>query len=208
MAFDYADAKKRIIRGASGILHLGGHTGQEANLYHRAGKPVLWVEGDPRLFPELVKAIAPYPTQRALNALLGRENLDSVQFHIANNNGASSSIFPLAPRHGFEGIQLKMIDSITLPLARLDSLISAQKVAALSHWVVDLQGAELEALVGAGELLQSCLTMEIEVSKRRVYDGGVDYSQLESFLGENGFTSLWEPARDSHGDHLFFRTRR
>ena len=151
-----------------------------------AGKPVLWVEGDPRLFPELVKAIAPYPTQRALQALLGRENLDSVQFHIANNNGLSSSIFPLAPSHGFEGIQLKMIDSITLPLVRLDSLISAQEVADLSHWVVDLQGAELEALVGAGDLLQSCLSMEIEVSKRRVYDGGVYYSQLESFRGKTG----------------------
>ena len=44
---DFADAKIRVIRGASRILHLGGHTGQEANLYHMAGKPVLWVEGDP-----------------------------------------------------------------------------------------------------------------------------------------------------------------
>lgn len=206
--FDYAEAKRRMVFGASGILHLGGHTGQEAKLYSEAAKPVLWVEGDPRLFSELAKTIAPHPGQRAINALLGRENLEGVEFHIANNNGASSSIFPLAEDHGFEGIQLKMIDSVTLPLSRLDSLVSAQEVEALSHWVVDLQGAELEALVGAGDLLESCLTMEIEVSKRRVYHGGVDYSELESFLTQHGFSSLWEPPPGSHGDHLFFRTRR
>lgn len=207
MAFDYAEAKRRIVFGASGILHLGGHTGQEAKLYSKGSKPVLWIEGDPRLFQELTNAIFPYPEQRAVNALLGRENLDNVIFHIANNNGASSSIFPLANNHGFEGIRLEMIDSITLPLSRLDSLVSAEEVAGLSHWVVDLQGAELEALIGAGDLLTSCLSMEIEVSKRRVYDGGVDFSELQGFLGEKGFTSLWEPPRDSHCDHLFFRTR-
>ena len=86
-------------------------------------------------------------------------------------------------------------------------MVLALEAAEYSHWVVDLQGAELEALVGAGDLLKSCLSMEIEVSKRRVYEGGVSFLELEKFLGSKRFCSLWEPARDSHGDHLFFRTR-
>ena len=205
--FDGREARRRILSSASGVLHLGAYTGEEASSYFEQGLSVFWVEGDPRLFKRLQDQIAPYAGQVAVNALLGRENIDQVDFHIASNDGGSSSIYPLADHHGFENIGLQMVETIQLPLARLDSIISLDQVAKYSHWVVDLQGAELDALIGAGSLLDSCHTMEVEVSTREVYSGGVQYGELADFLLENGFCSLWDPRPGRHLDHLFFRAR-
>lgn len=204
---DLQEVRRRILSSSSGVLHLGAHVGQEAGAYSNQGLPVVWVEGDPKVYERLQEKIAPYANQRAINALLGRENVDLVDFHIASNDGQSSSVYPLANNHGFESIGLQMVESIRLPLVRLDEIIPPDQITAYSHWVVDLQGAELEALIGAGDLIDSCYTMDVEVSTREVYSGGARYHELADFLSEKGFCSLSDPGPGRHLDHLFVRAR-
>jgi FkbM family methyltransferase len=203
----HAHLRRVILAEATGILHLGAHVGGEAVEYSKLGIPVVWVEGDPSIYAELEKSIAPLSRHRGLLALLGAEDKDSVKFNLASNNGGSSSLYALEQNHGFEKIGLEMVGSKMLPMKRLDSALDSEQVKGLSHWVVDLQGAELEALKGADSLLDYCQTLEIEVSLRKIYKGGVQYAELKEFLREKGLSPLWNPHPGFHGDHFFFRFR-
>ena len=172
------------------MLHLGAHTGQEAADYARIGLPVVWVEGDPRTFRKLRRNISKFPNQIAAQGLLDESERD-VTFWRANNSGASSSVFPLAEDHGYKSIGLEMVGKKKIRSTRLDKLFSEAEISHLSHWVLDLQGSELRALKGAGNLLSIASSLEVEISREPQYDGGVLYPELKDFLMEQGFREIW-----------------
>ncbi len=136
-------------RRAKGILHLGAHLGQEARDYAELNKPVVWVEALPHIHARLAKTIEQFPGQRALCALLGDRNGAQRIFHISNNSeGVSSSIFQFGGYGSGDNslwpeLGLAMVDSLTLPMFRLDTLLLGNDIDARQYdfWVVDLQGA-------------------------------------------------------------------
>lgn len=193
-----------ILQTSSGVLHIGASRGQEANFYNSLGKPVIWVEAIPNVYEDLLNKIAAFEEQQAHCALLGDKDGEVSDFFVASNNAESSSIFPLTASHGFPGV--KMDTKIELKMSRLDSIFSASDISLFSHWVIDVQGAELLVLRGAGKLLELCKTLEVEVSSRDVYQGGVNHQELREFLRVNGFTQLFELPPSFHGDTLFIRT--
>ncbi len=203
----------RLLR-ASGILHLGAHFGQEAATYAQYDKPVLWVEALPHIYASLEKNIQQYHKQRALCALLGNRDGEQKKFYVSNNmHGVSSSMFPFG-EHGsgdkslWPQLKLAMEGSVTLSTIRLDTLMYRNDidVADYDFWIVDLQGAELLALQGAGELLSRCNAMYVEISTVDVYRGGVLWPELRQWLIEAGFTAVWEPTM-KHDDVLLVRNR-
>ena len=196
--------RKRLLDGSNGVLHIGAHFGQEAGEYAAKEKTVIWIEAHPEYFKTLNITIGKYPNQIAVNALLG-ESSKKTQFFIASNEGASSSIFDLSLEHGYEEIGLKMTTTVELDMKRLDDVLSPDMVKNLSHWVVDVQGAELSVLKGAGELINFAKSMEVEVSTREVYQGGVLFEELNAFLGSQGFEPVHQPLPSWHGDILFVR---
>lgn len=195
---------------AHGILHLGAHTGQEREIYRELGKPVIWIEANPQVFPTLQSNIASTPDQSAFCALLGDVDGREQTFHISSNfDGVSSSIYPfgeyaVGEKSLWPELDLKMVSTLTLPMVRLDTLLTANNVNAedYSFWVLDLQGSELEALLGAEESLQHCHGLLAEVSESEVYQGGTSYGDLKRFLATKGFSPLWEPHL-AHDDVLF-----
>ncbi|MGC8170010.1 hypothetical protein, partial [Salmonella enterica] len=56
---------------------------------------VLWIEPIPTVFETLQAYIANYPKQKAVQALITDRDGQEITLHIANNAGASSSIFEL-----------------------------------------------------------------------------------------------------------------
>jgi FkbM family methyltransferase len=206
-------AKIREHQGrATGILHLGAHTGQEREVYREIRKPVVWVEANPEIFSVLQSHIAPIPGHLALCALLGDTDGKEQTFHISNNfEGVSSSIFPFGEyaageRSLWPELDLKMVSAVTLPMVRLDTLLAANKLDSRDYnfWVLDLQGAEILALAGAGESLVHCRCVLAEVSEKEVYRGGADYEDLQRRLAEAGFSPAWEPDLP-HDDVLFVK---
>jgi FkbM family methyltransferase len=198
--------------GATGILHLGAHTGQEREVYRELGKPVVWVEANPAIFPLLQSNIATIPHHSALCALLGDTDGKEQTFHISNNSaGVSSSVFPFGEyatgeRSLWPELDLKMVSTITLPMVRLDTLLAANKSDPRDYnfWVLDLQGAEILTLAGAGQSLIHCRTVLAEVSEKEVYRGGAVYQDLQRHLAAAGFSPAWEPHLP-HDDVLFVK---
>ncbi len=193
-----------IYQQADGILHLGAHYGQEAENYYKSGARVIWFEGMPDVFETLSHRIKIYPNQTAILAVLGDSNR-LVNFNVTDNQGQSSSVFSLAKGHRFP---TKVVSEIPLQMKRLDEILTPKDLADFSHWVVDVQGAELIVLQGAGDLLNNCYTLDVEVSTYETYTGGTKFEDLNTFLKEQGFVPLWEFANNSHGNLLYVRNRR
>jgi FkbM family methyltransferase len=210
-----ADRVAEVITGwSSGILHVGGHHGQESGWYAEMGKDVLWVEAMPDAATALAERIAPYPNQAVIEACLSDVDGEQVTFHVSSNDrGASSSLFPFGdaatgPRSMWPDLDLRMVEELTLTTSRLDTIL-AQRVDRpehFDHWVIDVQGAELLVLAGAEHSLQHCRSLVVEASSIDVYSGGARWPDLRAFLEARGFVPLWECL--GHMDVLFVRISR
>jgi len=197
--------RKKIILTHRGVLHIGAHYGQEASFYADLGASVIWVEAIPEKYTVLCKKLSEFPNQKAMCALLGSTNKNKIKFYISSNDGASSSIYSFGDNTQFKN--LEMVSSVFLKMKRLDSCFSIKDISAYPHWVIDVQGAELEVLKGAGGLLRYCHSLEIEVTSRNLYLGGANAQEVINFLKLNGFMALQEHKIGSHEDLFFIRVR-
>lgn len=175
----------------TGVLHIGANIGEEAPVYDQLGiKKQIWIEGNPEIFLKLKRNISHNPHAVALNYVIGDENKEVV-FHISNNASQSSSVLELGTHkaqhpdvHYVKDIKAKMyrIDSLDLDLTDVDFLN------------IDLQGAEMMALRGMGDLLKQFKWAYLEVNRAQVYKGCAQLDSLDLFMTANGFRRV-ETAR-------------
>ena len=188
------------MRQSRGILHIGAHEGQEAQTYSDLSKSVIWVEAIPFYFEKLQKNIARHPNQSAWNCLLASECTESRAFFTTSNNSESSSIYPLATNEYWDG--LKNSETIQLPSKRLDCLFTPVELKDMDYWIVDVQGAEIDVLKGAGQLLSLCNYLQVEISQEEFYVGGAQFTDLRKFLESKSFFPIWLPSRP-HEEVIF-----
>ena len=189
---------------SNGVLHVGGHTGQEASFYSRFNLPVIWVEGNPVVFDELKSNVSRFG-QRSVLALISEIDKEQVPFYLTSNNSESASVFPLAENHAWS--KLENTGSISLETSRLDTLFSEYEIQNYDFWVIDVQGSELQALRSAGKLLQKfCHFALVEISTDEFYFGGSSWSDVVSEMNHQGFIQLWNPT-SAHEEILFVNSR-
>jgi len=136
----------------------------------------------------LTKNLGGYPKQSAVNALLTDAEGQTYDFHVSNHSGVSSSIFDFQDRNKlwpdivFTGtIQLRST-TLTAVLEKLGP--SASKFDAL---VLDVQGAELLVLKGAGAFLDKVRYVKLEASDFEAYRGACTLEAVSAALAERGF---------------------
>jgi len=193
---------------SKGVLHLGAHKGEEADIYQWLGKKVIWIEAIPKIFDQLKDNLSFYSNQDAYCLLLG--DMDNVKksFYISNNNSVSSSLFKFSKntldRKYFSEQKLEMKNELILEMSKLDTFIKKNNIdiSNYNHWIVDLQGAELLALKGAEKSLEFCDSLLIEISKVDIYENGVLWPDLKNWLIKRNFYPVTDPAQD-HTDVLF-----
>ena len=209
-----ADADRLLelfTRWSTGVLHIGGHLGQESSWYDSLGKPVIWVEAMPEAVSSIQRDIAQYPEQQVFAACLSDQDGKQVRFNVSSNNrGASSSLFEfgaasVGPGSMWPELDLRMTHSLDLETIRLDSLVTdfAIPISRYDHWIVDVQGSELLVLNGAKQSLESCRSLVVEASSIDVYSGGAQWKDIKELLQDHGFVPLWECL--GHMDVLFVR---
>lgn len=176
----------------SGVLHLGANTGQEAAAYAQQGiTQVIWVEALPDVHSKLVDNVAKYPGHRALLACLSDKDDDQVTFNVASNEAQSSSFLEFGT-HSKEHPSVKFTRKVSMFTTRLDTLLKQHNLKVGPDWFlnVDLQGAELLALRGMGDLLWEFRYAYIEVNIRELYKGCPLVAEIDAYLASFGFSGV------------------
>jgi len=190
-----------------GILHIGANSGQEAGHYAELGLKAVWIEADPQLFQTLQENLGPWG-QTAYLCLASDVDGQSVDFHIASNDGGSSSILPLDVRwFAQEWPGIKEVKTVRLQTCRLDTLFARPgcDLSGVNMIVADVQGYELPVLRGLGSRISGFDAIIAEVNWAPTYIGTTKPYQLESFLVSQGFRRLWLGISDIQATGVWVR---
>ena len=193
------------------IVHVGGHLAQELKEYE-ALRPhrIVWIEADRAVAEEMARRVAARGDQGVehicVQALVTEKDGDKVTLHVFSNDGASSSVFSATDTLRRTWPDVKETGEATQQKSsRLDTILRSKSVEPddVDVLVLDIQGAELLCLKGAGAYLDHVCFVEVEVSQEAIYDGGVLFPELDGFLFNAGFARVspvpW------HGDTVYVR---
>lgn len=193
--------KNKYFIKISGLIHIGGHYGQEYQIYESLGiKNLMFFEPVPSTFKILEsnlngKAIL-------VNKALGNKN-KKVIMNVENaNQGMSSSI--LEPHlHLQRYPDIIFNDKIEVDMVRLDDFM-ANMPKIYNFIVLDVQGYELEVLKGASDILKSIDYIISEVNKEELYKDLPLVEDLDRFLkGYSRVETAWSDY--GWGDALYVK---
>jgi FkbM family methyltransferase len=179
-----------FLRNVSGLIHIGANIGQERQIYRLLGLDVLWVEAMPDVHRRLLGNIVGMPRQRALQALLTDVPGQEHEFHVANNSGSSSLQHLDQHAHIFPDIQY--VERLKLTSTTLGSLLKDAGIQAGDYQAItlDVEGAELLVLNGAGAALDGIKYIKVEVADFTPRVGSPTTAEIDDFLRKAGFAEL------------------
>jgi FkbM family methyltransferase len=188
-----------LLKNLRGILHVGANVGQECATYAQRGLNVAWIEPIPNVFSRLQGNIQPYPQQRAYNYLVTDQDDEIYTFHVASNDGSSSSILELGdhkdifPNIGY--VQTLELTSVTLTTMVARERIDLSKFDML---LLDTQGSELLVLKGGEPLLNRFRFVQIEVADFDAYKGCCKLDEVAAFMLPKGFVECHRKRTSTH----------
>ncbi len=190
MLADYPQMIKSNGLQVSGVIHLGASIGHELGQYIAHGaKKVILVEAIPSVYDRLCVNAQPYSNALCVNACLSDKDGEEVDFNISSNDGQSSSFFAF-DKHLTQHPTVSFTGQIKLKTKRFDSIakeITDFKAEDYNFVSLDLQGAELLALQGMGELLYDMQYIYCEVSEIHMYKDQPLLADIDAFLASFGF---------------------
>lgn len=172
-----------------GVFHIGANNGAECEIYYANGvKRSVWIEALPDVYKELKEVVSKYPKTIALNACVSDVDGHTVQFNVSSNHGESSSMLEFGS-HSQAHPDVTFVDKIRLVTSRVDSLIIKKgiNIREFDFLNIDLQGAELLALKGMGDMLRLFKWCYIEVNLSDVYINCAKFDEVTAYLKDFGF---------------------
>lgn len=207
MIFSYQFLLNKYNISPKGIIHIGAHYAEESTIYARCGtERVLWIEGNPSLLPIIQDNISIYTQNNVFQALLSDTDDDEIIFNITNAS-MSSSILALGT-HKELYPDIKVEKELVLYSSRIDTFVKKIKIIINEYDFVniDIQGAELLALKGFGDLLDNINYIYTEVNIDNVYEGCPLLDEMDEFLTLKGFQRVELSLKyKSWGDAFYIR---
>jgi hypothetical protein len=197
-------------RTPRGVFHVGAHECEEKEAYNKKGisdSSIVWVDGNSDLVTKMKSRAVP----NVYFALVDEVERD-VEFHITNN-GQSSSILEMGS-HATKYPNIVVTETRHQRTTTIAQLSHQENIdfTKLNFWNFDIQGAELLALKGAGDLLKYADALYLEVNTEEVYKNCAKLNEMDDFLKEKGFVrvalSIYKNGRgveDGWGDALYMR---
>lgn len=186
--FDIITKKYNMV--IKGILHIGAHNCEELSAYQQYGlknNQIIWIEAN----PELVKQNLNVDKSRIIkNFICCDKDTGTYKLNIANN-GQSSSILELGT-HQLSYPSIKYTDIVEVKNNRIDTMYSEENIPQkFANFVnIDIQGAELLALKGMGELLTFFDYVYLEVNNDYVYKNCALVHEIDEYLLKYNFNRI------------------
>ena len=190
----------------NGILHIGAHNCEELESYNQYGlqnHQIIWVEANPKLVQQNLMIDK---TRIIKNFICCDVDQGKTKLNIANN-GQSSSILELGT-HATSYPHIKYNDFVEVNNCRIDTMYKRDKIKKdFANFVnIDIQGAELLALKGMGELINYFDYVYLEVNKGYVYKNCALVNEIDDYLSNYNLVRVetcWTSAE--WGDALYIR---
>lgn len=177
-------------------MHCGAGHAEEAALYEKFGNAgVIWIECNPNLIKRINETIAPFSNQEVIVSALWSHSGKTIDFWSASNLGSSSLCRPLEHETIFPNVIFE--SSGSLVTSRLDELFPKREFSG-GLLVLDLQGAEKEALLGAEGVISKFDYIYTEFQVRELYEDGSYLNEIEAIIGRD-FKLVAQNVSRSHG---------
>jgi FkbM family methyltransferase len=205
MLIDLQELNKKYFLEIKGVLHIGGHFGEEAKCYHSLGiKNAIFFEPLKDSF-EICKQNAGRYGYKSSNIALGSTDEEVEMFTETANQGQSSSILKPA-LHLSQYPHIQFNGRRRVKVTTLDSLINKEDASKFNLINMDVQGYELEVLKGATNTLNSIQYIYTEVNREELYENCAMVEELDQFLFDFNFSRMetsW--AGGTWGDALYIK---
>ena len=189
----------------TGAFHIGAHECEEIPFYQQLNLPmfdVVWLDA----IPQKVKEAKERGIPNVYHAVITDKDNEEVTFHVSNN-GQSSSVLEFGT-HAQEHPWVTYVENIVQKSTTIRSFVQQNQIDLSIHnfWNFDIQGAELMALKGAGDLIKSASAIYLEVNEKELYKGCGLIGEIDAFLSEYGFSRVaTEMTVHGWGDALYIR---
>jgi FkbM family methyltransferase len=186
MLFDVSELVRFWGITPKGVLHVGAHKAEEWPLYQaHSWTPIIWVEGQAELAESLVNSL-PKEENEIIQAYVWSASGVEKTFNVASN-GQSSSLLEFGS-HSINYPEIKFQEALNIRTKRLDEVLSGDSTFDFVN--IDLQGVELEALIGLGRYIQQVKWIYTEVNRREVYIDCTNVIKLDRYLKSFGFSRV------------------
>lgn len=118
-------------------------------------------------------------------------------------NKSSSLLPPKEHKNVLKWVKFK--EKITVKTSRLDSFCRMKNIEKIDFIYLDVQGAELMVLEGAGKFLRNIGAIWMEVEAIELYKGQPLKNDVQKFMQQNGFSRVKDTVDNISGDQLYIR---
>jgi len=191
MLIPYAGILSKYNIRPTGVLHVGGHWAEEAHDYYTNGvERTIWVEANPECVMNLMSNLQHYPDHLIFNDCISDVDGQDIVLNISNNEGQSSSILELGT-HKIAHPEVHYISTVNCRTKRLDTLFNTNNLDIEQYQFVnmDIQGAELLALKGMGDMLHKVKYLYLEINDRELYTNCALVGEINEYVRQFGFVS-------------------
>lgn len=119
----------------------------------------------------------------------------------------SSSLLPPGEEIKKHTSWLEFKETLEVQTERLDNYMAKQGLQEIDFIHMDVQGAELMVLRGAGVSVQAIKAIWLEVELVELYKDQPLKNDIEQFMEKNGFICVKSEVNDVAGDQLYVNTR-
>ena len=191
----------------STIVELGSRDGDDAiRLRDRLDARVVSFECNPEAVLRCESKLGPQQNIRFVPLGVWDENTTIPFYPVVNGNTGASSAFTANHDYPYETPYKQK--EVEVEVVRLEDWWKENETVDIDLLCMDLQGSELKALQGAGDLLHSIDYIISEVQTKRLYHDTPLFSDIKDFLEPYGFVvKEMVPVNSWFGDALFVRPK-
>ena len=169
------------------VIDVGANVGQFSVAASKlfAGARLFPIEPDPRVAVKLRGNLDAAAAGNLLVTAVG-DRCGEATFNV-NRDSQVSSLLPLGKDRVASFPGSTVLETITVPLATLDSLFSSRSLEEPVLLKIDVQGFEDRVIAGAQQLLQRVEWVLMEVAFSSLYDGERDFESINALMQSANF---------------------
>ena len=208
MMLDFHNLIKKYDMHITGVIHIGGHIGKEYDEYQKINtiKHMVFYEPDPDSFLKLKARVSHDERVICVNRALGPFSCEAHLHREHNNNGQSNSLLePYVHTHIYPDIVFN--EKLKVKVDPLDRYKTSPKFNFIN---MDVQGAELNVLLGASKTLENIDYIMTEVNRDELYKNCALIEDIDYFLSKYNFERVeeeWDRDNPVWGDAFYIKRK-